>query len=95
MNEYKLRFKDKQEAVNNLHSRFFNGKDNHWDGNKSPFYNNDLEQVVVVREPVRLDENGNRINPTWVGFHVDMLAKSIGDLSEFEISVDSPYHKFG
>lgn len=98
MQEYKLKFNDQAEAITALSSRFFTtddeGNETPWDGVQSPFVNAQGEHLVVVHEPVSVDENGEPNPPTWTGFHVDALLSDSTGLESYSVVVDTPAHKF-
>lgn len=86
----KLKFESKEQALAVLSGRFQS-----WTGIESPFVNANNDHLVIVKEPIELDEDLNPLPTTWVGFHVDLLLKGeTTEYSEYEIEVNNPAHEF-
>lgn len=89
MRTYRLKFDNKEQATETLLERF-----PEWDGIQTPFQvGNDC--LVVVDEPIEVDEQGEPLPNKWVGVHVDLMAEETTEYKDFEIEVSTPAHSFG
>lgn len=96
----RLRFADRLEAIRLLSDRCFQmddlGNETPWDCVQTPYTSYGGNTAVVVNEPVKLDENGEPLPSTWVGFHVDLILFSdYPEIQSFIISPMKPCHSFG
>lgn len=89
MKDIKLHFDSIEQAQSVLSDRF-----PEWDGIQTPFQvGNDC--LVVVDEPIEVDEQGEPLPNKWVGVHVDLMAEETTEYKDFEIEVSTPAHSFG
>lgn len=86
----RLVFESELEAQAILFERF-----PEWDGEKTPYVNVSNDHLVIVTEPVKLNEEGEALPSTWTGIHIDLLLSEESDeYNEFEVEVNTPAHRF-
>lgn len=88
----KLQFDDQAQAQSILEARFPD-----WDGAKTPNVNQNHETLVVIPEPVILNQNGDTLPGTWTKFHVDLcLYNNVSEYDSYWVSPDpqTPVHSF-
>ena len=105
MKKYKLKYNDKQEALQDLMSKgiiveklSYNDNDE-LELRKTPYTN--ITQAVVyigkiVNVPAIFDEEGEVLtDATFLeGYHVDVMLNEVVDFGENEIVTDNPVHTF-
>lgn len=78
MTDLHFQFQDESEALSELASLFETtdeeGKSVFWEGQQTYSANN--MTLAVVYEPVKLDEQGEPLPPTWQGFNVNVYLSS-------------------
>jgi hypothetical protein len=96
MNEYKLKYTDKQEAINDLVQKGVI-KNSSLEGF---YYKKNTLAVVfigeIIDQPAVYDENENIISEaTYIeGYHVDVMTREPINFQN-EITPQNPVHKFG